>query len=93
MEALRPLGQRKRFTLTFHNEIERPQNLVRCGSEKLPIRSLRCQPLDPKLRQFPRTIFPSDFLIDNDGYVDPEESSGNFCSQYTINNMKDQSTV
>ena len=93
MERLRPLGQRRGFTLRFHNEIERPENLVRCGSEERPIRRLRCQSSDPKSRQFPWTIHPADFLIDNDGYVIPESSTGNFCSQYTINNMKDQSTV
>ena len=30
------------------------------------------------------------FLIDEDGYVITDKSSGNFCSQYTINDMKDQ---
>ena len=93
MERLRPLGERRQFNLTFHNEIERPQNLVRCGSEVRPIRSLRCQPDDPVLRQFPWTIRHADFLIDNDGYVIPDRSSGNFCSQYTISNLKDQSAV
>ena len=83
MERLIPLEENKRFTLTFHRRIERPQNLFRYGNEKCPIRPLeRDNPAAP----------PRDFLVE-EGYVNPEMSSGNFCSQNTINNMKDQSTV
>jgi len=83
MAQLNRLEENKRFPLTFHEEIEEPGDLIRYGYETGPIRNLRCNEL---LRQYSNSRRrPVDFLTDQDGYVITERSSGNFCSQYTMN--------
>ena len=85
MAQLNHLEENRRFALTFNHRIEEPRDLFRYGDVNRPIRPLRWLPQNQVNGQ--RT----DFLIDEDGYVITEESTGNFCSQCAINNMKDQS--
>ena len=84
MEKLNPLDENRKFALTYNKSIEEPGNLFRCGDEKTPITDLRCDDLShPRQYDQNRPGRPADFLIDNNGYVNAEGSSGNFCSQYT----------
>lgn len=87
MALLTDLEDNRKFALTYNRQIEEPEDLFRYGDVTRPIG-------DTIWKRFmtfiPRQQRPPDFLIDEDGYIKIERSSGNFCSQYTINNMKDQ---
>lgn len=93
MAQLNDLEGNRRFVLSYNKKIERPNDLLRSGHAKRPITSLRYATLS-SLRQCSNTPRILDFLIDDtNGYVIPNKSSGTFFSQYTINNMKDQSNI
>ena len=89
MTQLNPLEENRRYALTFNQRIEEPRDLLRYGGPKRPIGNLRCSDRSSP-RQYTNRPPRADFLIDEDGYVITDESSGNFRSQYTINNIKDQ---
>ena len=89
MAQLNPLEENRRYALTFNRRIEEPRDLLRYGGVKRPIGNLRCSD-HSSLRQYTNRPPRADFLIDEDGYVITDKSSGNFRSQYTINDIKDQ---
>ena len=83
MEKLNPRDENSKFALNYNKSIEEPGDLFRCGDEKTPITALRCDELSPS-RQYEHGPPRADFLIDDNGYIIARDSSGNFCSQYTI---------
>ena len=83
MAQLNPLDENRKFTLTYNNRIEEPRDLFRRGGVKRPITVLRYDELS-RSRQYEHRPPRADFLIDSDGYVIPDKSSGNFCTQNTI---------
>ena len=91
MAQLNPLDENRKFALTYNHRIEEPGDLFRRGGVRTPITGLRCDELS-QLREYQHRPPPADFLIDTNGYVITDRSSGNVCPQYTIN-MKDQSNL
>lgn len=75
MAQLNPLEENRKFTLTYNNSIEEPRDLFRRGGVKRPITVLRCHELSRSC-QYEHTPPRIDFLIDSDGYVIPDKSSG-----------------
>ena len=88
MAGLSDLEHNRRFALTYNKKIQGPEDLFRAGDVKRPIVNLDRRFASSMTEQWSR---PVDFVTNANGTINIRRSSGNFCSQYTINNMKDQS--
>lgn len=87
MAQLTDLEGNRTFSLTYSKQIWEPKDLFRYGNVQRPIGDN----IWNRFTTSKEVARYKDFLIDENGYIDIDQSSGNFCSQYTINNMKDQS--
>ena len=81
------LEDNRRFVLTYNKKIQRTKDLFRVGDVRKPIVNFERRFASSLEEQSSRSV---DFVINGNGTINITRSSGNFCSQYTINNMKDQ---
>ena len=81
------LEDNKRFALNYNKKIQGTVDLFRVGDGRRPIVNLDRRFASSLEEQSFKSV---DFVINGNGTINITRSSGNFCSQYTINNMKDQ---